>query len=230
MDVLEELENLLPKVPAGVERRRVGAHLNSTLLVIKEIDGQIARLDGCIAVLREAGVARSRRINDDLNELLDEADDVARRMISAKVSDDVRAVAELYPKFVRSLAIFERALRGEVRGVMEGEFSGLLAIGRVFESIDGTADLGLRIVSCAEEAYVCTETVGIDQLASTIRRLRERRTALDSERDSKAETTEVGVFLNALVEQQATLRMVTAPVRQWLEDHGALDNFVVRGA
>jgi hypothetical protein len=200
------------------------------LAALNDVDRQIARFEGSIVALREARLARSTRFNEDLEQLLDDADDLARKMAGAQNSEDVRAVADLYPRFTRSLTTFERQLRGEIRATMDREFGGLLTIGRVFESIEGTAALGVRLVSCAEEARVFSDTAGSERLAPTIRRLREARVKLEAERASEAKDPEVGAFLDALVDGKASLRLVTTAVREWLEEHGALDNFVVRGA
>ncbi len=227
-DILADLESLLPDLPAGVAQRRLGHHLNQTLQVLGDIDRQTRRLAGLIACARTTGIDRSSRIADVLDEALDTADDLARRMEAAAGPDDVRAIAELYDRLIRQMTTLERFLRAELKNLLEREFGVLLPIGRIFESIEGTADLGLRLVSCAEAALACADTTAADQLVSIIGQLGAQRADLDRERAAEIRDPDVAAFFDALLEGSASLRLVTPPVRAWLAAHEALDNFKVR--
>lgn len=229
-DALVELEQLLPDLPAGVEHRRLGHHLATTLQALADAERQIGKLSALLAVAKACDFTRQRRQQEHLEEMLDYADDLASRMTSAATAEDVRAVRELYEQFTRHLSAFERGVRTWLKQVMDGEFGGLLAIGRVFEGIEGTADLGVRLVSCAEEARSCADTAGAEDLLEVVARLRALRLQLEAERAAVIDDPEVGAFVDALVGQEATLRHVTEPVIRWLTRYGALDSFRVRGA
>ena len=110
------------------------------------------------------------------------------------------------------------------------DFGPLIAIGRLFETIDGTSDLGQRLVRCGEGALRCSDTTDVVALRDKIAEMYRERDALESERASIASDPEVDAFVNALVAQSATLRLVTPRVRSWLENNRALDNFAVRSS
>jgi hypothetical protein len=111
--------------------------------------------------------------------------------------------------------------------VVTRDFAPLSAIGSLLEQIDKTSKLGQRLKTCGQKAEQIRDSIPAEELLKAISELRRERSALEVERASVTKDQEVDKFLNALAEGDATLRMVTERVRNWLEQNGALDNFAI---
>lgn len=229
-DALVELESLLPELPAAVDRRRIGENLGKTATALQEAPRQVQRLKAVLDIARLTGFDEDQSQKEALDELIDEADRIATAMLMAATADDLRAVREDYEDVLRRIAAVDRQLRPHWRRRISRDFVPLIAIGRLLRGIGGISGLGDKLVSCGEDAQKSGDLAGAEALREAIVRLQARRAALESEREAIADDPEVSAFLNALASEQATLRLVTNRVRQWLENNGALDSFVVRAS
>ncbi len=226
-DALQELEQMLPEVPATVERRRLGETLDKTNERLSDADHQVHRLVALLEIAKETEFDTDSVQAEMLNELVAAARESADAMLEAETAEDLKEVQDAYSAFIKALANVERQLRPHWRGIVERDFKPLVAIGGLLQRIDATKDLGGRLISCGQDAERSVAATTADLLREAIHRLRENRTQLEADRASATNEPEVDAFLNALAEGRATLRMVTERVRSWLEHNEALDTFAV---
>jgi RNA processing factor Prp31 len=88
-------------------------------------------------------------------------------------------------------------------------------------------ELGQRLKSCAQKGQASVNAGSTKDLRTSIEQLLEEYDDLQDERKEEIGEDEVGDFINALADKRATLAMVTSKVREWLEDHDALDRLGV---
>jgi hypothetical protein len=95
-------------------------------------------------------------------------------------------------------------------------------------NIPNTSKLGEKLLACGREAErTSSRQLPAMEWRDAILQLRSERTALEAERTAATQDPEVDAFLDALAENEATLRIVTTRVYDWLEKNGALDIFKV---
>lgn len=229
-DALDELERLLPELKPSLERRRWGESLWRVVDALRESDRHVRRFKAILEIARETDFSAEPRQAEALSELMDAAELAADGMLKAANADDLKIVQDDYTEFTKTMAKTDRdSIRPHWARIVERDFKPLFAIGALLEKIEGVSDLGRRLVACGREAdNSLARTPSIEALRDEIRRLREDRAALEAERASLTNEPEVDAFLNALAESQATLRIVTGAVRDWLDRNGALDSFSIR--
>jgi hypothetical protein len=226
-DNLLELEHLLPELPAAIERRRIGENLGKTATALQDAPRQIQRLTDVLTISRETGFDTDPSQAEAVKELITTAKDAATTMQEAQTADHLREVQDTYKDFVTALMNVDRQLRPHWRRIVQRDFTPLSAIGTLLERIDKTSELGRRLTTCGSEAEQLGDRIPVETLRKAIQRLGKERAILEIERASVTKEPEVDIFLNALAEGHATLRMVTDRVHSWLEQYDSLDSFAI---
>ncbi|POF32612.1 hypothetical protein [Roseibium marinum] len=224
-DQLVELETLLPKLGAAVEQRQIGDNLGRAADRLKDSDKLIGRLKAVLDIARDTNFNLDTGQAEALEELVEEARYLANGLENARTADNLHDIADSYSDFVNSLARVDRQLRTHWRALASRDFKPLIAIGNLLTQLDVEADLGRRLMECGREATEVRDSISAEALRDTVIRVRNKRHELDEERVAFTSDAEVDEFLIALAEGRATLRLVTASVRSWLEENDALDSF-----
>jgi hypothetical protein len=229
-DKLIELEALLPQLPPAVERRQIGESLTRAAEKLRDSGRQAARLQAVLDIARETDFRSDAARKEDFDELLEETVALADDLERARTADDLRDACNVYDDFVKHLSGLDRQLRAHWRHRAHEEFRPLIAIGELLMKLDVAAGLGRQLVECGREAIEVRDNIPAEDLRGTIVRVRDRQRELEKERVAMTSDTEVDAFLVALAEGRATLRLVTARVRSWLDENDALDRFGIRPA
>ena len=227
-DKLVELEVLLPQIGPALERRRIGESLGRAVEKLREADRTIARFRAILDIANETEFDQEPLQATTLGELLDDAEALTTDLEKARSAEDLGLVEAMYGDFVKSLSRADRLLRGHWNRIAERDFRPLIAIGELLENIGIASHLGHHLRECGEEAIGIRESLSAEQLRAAILRVRETRTRLENELTSMTKNVEVDLFLAALADGRATLRMVTDGVREWLNRNGALDRFGIK--
>jgi hypothetical protein len=227
-DPLVELEQLLPQIAPAVERRRLGVILGQTAEKLRGSDYVIKRFRAVLGISRTIDFKADPNQAAAENELITDGNNLASDLERAQTADDLRDIQTTYGEFAKSLANVERQLRSHWSRIVQREFRPLISVGTLLERIGSASELGKKLRQCGEEATGIRESVSADVLHTEIIRLRNLRASLDAERTTLSKDREVDAFLNALAEGGATLQMVTERVLNWLQQNGALDQFIVR--
>jgi hypothetical protein len=225
--VLVQLEELLPRLPAAVDRRRLGESLGKTADALRDSGRMIGRLEAVLTIAREIQFEADPNQAAALSELIDACDDTGKVIETAETPEQLRLVQDTYREFNGALTQVDRQLRPYWRRVVERDFAPLRAIGTLLQKIDKGSDLGKRLSACGQEAQQISDKIPAENLRDAIVRLRKQRAKLEAERVSVTKEPEVEKFLNALANGTATLQMVTAQVHNWLQRYGALDQFAI---
>ncbi|PDQ20116.1 hypothetical protein CN311_15985 [Mesorhizobium sanjuanii] len=227
-DTLLDLEELLPQLGEAVRQRLLGDTLDSVTEKLRDAERQIDRLEAVLELAGETAFVSDPGQAKALQDLRGEANNLAKELQCAETSADLQDLPGSYQECTKSLANVERQLRTHWRRLAEQEFRPLISIGTLLERLGVAVDLGHRLVACGEEAVNVRDSIAAAELRDTIVALRAQRLNLDRERIAVTREPEVDEFLAALGNQQATLRLVTPRVREWLEKSGTLDRFDVR--
>lgn len=224
---LVQLEEILPELPAAVERRRFGEVLGKTAEALKDSAHLIDRLEAALQIAREIHFDAEKQQAATLQELIGTCEVTADIIEKAKTPDDLRLVQDTYRELLAALVQAERQLRLYWRRIVERDFAPLRAVGELLEKIDRNSDLGKRLSTCGREAEQMSDRLPIPAMRDAIVHLQREREELEAERVSLTQEPEVDRFLNALAAGTATLQTVSSRVQKWLEKYDALDRFMV---
>jgi hypothetical protein len=152
-------------------------------------------------------------------------------MADASDAGSLRIASDEYKTFVQSLNGVDAALRPLWRTLVDKHFRPLVSVGVMLAGLPGTKDLGTRMEFTGNEAVASAEANRpAEELASTIRRLVDRRATLLNEQKDLAGGSEVDTFLQALTSHRATLTLLTPAVLDWLARQNALTTLKVTAA
>lgn len=226
---LLELEILAPKIPAALERRRLGDTLGKTATKVSDAPRQAERLAALSRAASELGARTNATVAEALKRACEEADEIGVMMAGAKTTSDLEAIREDYAKLGNALTRLDNEVRAYWSRVVLPDFQGLGAIGDVLARIKHTAGVASELKSLAAEAGEIVTRTNAEQFATTVAKLKTQKAALESRLQRMTEHPEVDAFILA-VPRGATLRDVTPAVLDWLDKYGARDAFLVRGA
>lgn len=229
-DVLVELERLLPSLPRAVEHRRLGASLGRATDGLKDWPRQQERMKALLGLVEDTGFGANTPQNRVKLSALKAAEEAAHGMMHAATAEDLREIDNLYSEMRRALASLETVLTNHWKSIVDTEFRPLIVIGRLLERINGTSDLGRRLLACGRDAEASTEVTSAVALQDAVQRLRGTRAELEEERKSLTGEPDVDLFLDAVARGGAPIQMETPVVRAWIEAQNATNSFVVRVA
>ena len=223
-DALLEAEELLEQLPAAVSRRTLGERLGKALIELRNADRQVERMKDSLKIAELIKFGGPHHQREVLTGMVDCALSVGEDLEKARDAEALRkAVFEYTTDLNQSIAALERSIREHWRAVVAERFQPLLGLGDLLASMNVPNELGQRLKSCAQKGQASVNAGSTKDLRTSIEELLEEYDNLQDEREEEIGEDEVGDFINALADKRATLAMVTSKVREWLEDHDALD-------
>lgn len=223
-DALLEAEELLEQLPAAVSRRTLGERLGKALIELRNADRQVERMKDSLKIAELIKFGGPHHQREVLTDMVDCALSVGEDLEKARDAEALRkAVFEYTTDLNQSIAALERSIREHWRAVVAERFQPLLGLGDLLASMNVPNELGQRLKSCAQKGQASVNAGSTKDLRTSIEELLEEYDNLQDEREEEIGEDEVGDFINALADKRATLAMVTSKVREWLEDHDALD-------
>lgn len=227
-DFLISLEEMLKDLPDAVDRRKLGDRLSKSVETLKTAEYQIGRLNAVLdlAELTEFGTTQIQ--GEMLSDLQEEAYAVGKALETAATDGELRdAIFEYERGFQKSLSSADQAIRAHWASLAAQKFRSLIPLGDLLQRIGVATDLAHRLQDSGRRGLAPSNVGPLADLASRARTLLSELEELQAERASAIGEGEVGDFINALVEQSATLSQVTDQVRSWLESNHALEHFSV---
>jgi hypothetical protein len=227
-DHLVEIEDFLPQLAPALERRNLGESLGRMASQLNDFKSVAERLSDVLEISKLISFGNDPLQAATLRELIETAEDAATAMMKADTAPDLKEAEHDYNDFKRTLVATHTAVRQHWRSVVTAEYRPFTTVGRLLEKIEGTRDLGDRMVRLGNEADGSNNLASAGQLKTTILHLSHVRAALEAEKTIMTKDEEVDAFLSQLAQGRATLRLVTPNVFSWLGTHGALDLFDIR--
>jgi hypothetical protein len=228
-DALVELEALLEELPAAVERRSLGEALTGASAKLRTAEHQVERIKALLSLADLVGFGSAPGQDDLVEDLRSEAADVGEALEAADKPDELERAVWRYEKdLAGEIGALDRALRQHWTQLSGRLFQPLVAVGELLRRISGESELGDQLVACGREAQSIPTGTPAPALLEAVRRLLTTRDQLQEQRRTALGEGEVADFINALAENRATLAMVTAEVRAWLDEHGASARLQIR--
>lgn len=231
IDVLVELEAMLPDLPAALDARRLGGELTKATAALRNVDRQIDRIEALLdlaALIGFGGEGPQRAFIDDVRDAAYEAGEGMEEAETASALE--KAVAYYERELNNSLNTLDRSLGQHWRSVSARQFEPMIAIGNLLSRIDPDSDLGRQLAACGQAARSTLEGMGGRTLLDRVSQLARERDRLQARRKSDLGEGEVAEFVNALADNRANLSMISETVRRWLEENHAMDKLKVMPA
>ncbi|POF62923.1 hypothetical protein CFR73_01695 [Novacetimonas maltaceti] len=221
---LKQVEDLLPQLPSAVERRKLGERLREAVQALRAAPQQIQRIR---TLMELADVLECS--SDLLDEVRDAALEIGEELENVSDPEVLHTATDEYRRtLIPAVGRLEHALRERCRVFTAERFQPQVGIGKLLTQMHVPDNLGERLVACAQQGMQLATQGTVAEMLSGLRTRLAELDALQRERSTRIPDGEVGGFIAALVEERATLAMVTPDVVQWLAEHGALEDFVVR--
>ncbi|TBC02929.1 hypothetical protein [Rhizobium ruizarguesonis] len=220
-DALVDLEQLLPLIPAAVERQRVGVQLDRLNTKLADFSSATVRYTAVSKVALLIG------FNDEnIADMRGAALDAGRCLKSAVDETTLEAAGRSYDDLKTAISAADKAARYHWRTVVTNEYKPIGVVGSLLQRFGDALDIGERMIALAERADRSTGLLILD-LSNEIPSLVGIRADLDAEKASMTKNGEVDDFLTKLASGRATLSSVTPSVYSWLREHDALDQLAV---
>lgn len=221
---LKQVEDLIPQLPSAVERRKFGERLREAVQVLNDASQQIPRIK---TLMELADVLEYS--SESMVEVRDAALEIGEKLENVSDPEVLHTATDEYQRTLRpEVNRLERGLRERCRVFTAERFQPQVSIGKLLTQMHIPDNLGARLVNCAQQGMQLATQGAVAEILSGLRTRLAELDALQRERSTRIPEGEVGNFIAALVEERATLAMVTPDVVQWLAEHGALEDFVVR--
>lgn len=228
IDAIEELERLLPQVPAALERRSLGESLSRVASQLSEITTTAHRLCDIFKIADITGFGAAPEEAEKLDNLVYDANALASLLTQAHDAESLQKIDRHYPQLKTTINNTLGAIRLRWRSHVSAEYRPLLSLGKLLSKIGDASSLGARMVKLSEDAAATLSPMQVDQFKAAIVQLMQKRALLETEKTSFTANEQVDNFLTGLAQGQAKLRSVSPEVLQWLSEHDALDLFEVR--
>lgn len=223
-DALVEAEALLGQLPVAVSRRTLGERLGKAIHDLSNASHQMQRMAALIETAKLTGFGKQPHHAETLDEMIDCAKMVGEALENAEDAEALRqAVFEYSNDLKQAIAALERSVRDNLRSFAAERFQPLIGLGELLTSMNVSNDLGSRLIACGRDGMSVSSASSAPQLQAAIEAVLDDYELLQAERAKEIGEDEVGDFINALADKQATLAMVTPKVREWLADHDVLD-------
>ncbi|MBB4509545.1 hypothetical protein [Rhizobium leguminosarum] len=220
-DALEELEQLLPSIPAAVERQRIGAQLDRVNAKLSDFSNVTARFTvvGKVAALIDF-------YDENFSEMKEAALDAGRQLCGAADETTLDLAGRSYDDFKTAISAAERSIRYQWRTVVTNDYKPIAIVGTLLQRFGDTLEIGRGMVALAGRADRST-ALSMADLPAEIASLSNDRSKLEAEKASMTKNGEVDDFLTKLAAGKATLSSVTPSVYSWLREHDALEQMAV---
>ncbi len=227
-DKLTALEELLPRVRAAVEHKRLGEALREAVTVLRPFEthlGQLNSLTSSCEILVDYVQHFARQIEPILHEI----DEIAQEMKEANSEHELKGLIADYPTLSqRLIPRFNHAVGSMAERYVYENIRSLGTLGRLLTKI-GEIEIGERLEKLEKDAAELTHTAP-SKLPPALESIERQRTARQAELKQLAGDPEVDEFLMALSRGQSSLRLVTPKVLDWLDQIEARDQFQVSSA
>lgn len=223
-DRLSDLEALLEHLPAAVDRRRLGDRLTRSLDRIRNVPHNAERLSAAIELAEATGYGDVPQQADLLEEVREEALSTGEKLEEAASDDALRDAVDDYEAFLKSLANLDRGLRLHWNGAAAQRYRPLTSLGALLQRTRVAPELGERLAACGQRALSGGEAP-LRELAARAKAVAAEHEKLQAEGAALFSDGDVGIFIQAVAEQRATLSHVTPAVLAWLTEKNALDRF-----
>ncbi|SCB37727.1 hypothetical protein [Rhizobium hainanense] len=220
-DALMDLEQLLPSIPAAVERQRVGVQLDRLNAKLADFSNATGRYKAVCTVSLLIG------FNDEnITDMREAALDAGRCLKSAVDEATLEVAGRSYDDLKAAISAADKATRYHWRTVVTNEYRPIGVVGSLLQKFGDALDIGERMIALAERAERSTGLQILD-LSNEIASLVGIRADLEAEKADMTKNGEVDDFLTKLASGRATLSSVTPSVYSWLREHDALDQLAV---
>lgn len=226
-DQLANLEVLLPEMSAARERvalgdelKRVGEWLQLQSAVL---DSFALSCAACASLAHEAGQTDHAAATEALQTI----EGFASTLAEAQDERGLKMIREEAKDALTAIRNFNAALRRVYATVLAAKLQPLGSTGDLIVDLDPTSPLGGRLIAFAARALE-VRTATQAQFATSVLSTLAEAERLKGEIACLATEPEQMAFLDALVAGQATLRLLTPGVLEWLRRLGGLDRFVIR--
>jgi hypothetical protein len=233
VDQLEEIEELLPKLSSAMNAIRLDDTARRALESLKDAPRQSKRFEAFVGVIQTLGSTCDEFVRTPLYSAAKQAEEVGEALVCATDSSGVQdAAADFLSSLVPAIGRLENSLMDAWRKVVRDQFEPFAGTGALLEMIPATKHLGKELRTAALQARDLAEhRVAAEEFAAAISRLMGEQSGLRAKvKAVSGGQPEVDMFLEALTENKATLRHMTASVIAWLVDNDALDAFAVTAA
>ena len=227
-DPLVEAEELLEQLPEAVSRRTLGERLRQAVTELRTADNQIQRMTALIKTAELTSYGTLAHQQKILAEMIETAQDVGKALQDAEDAETLRSAVYEYSNILKQcVAILDQSIREHWHSVAGERYQSLIGLGELLCSMNVANNLGTRLSACGQKALTSGRAGSAMDLHSAIFALSEEYNVLQAERAAEIGDDEVGDFINALADQQATLAMVTPKVQSWLEEHAVLERLAI---
>jgi hypothetical protein len=228
-DLLAELERLQPLVASAKQSLALGSAVEKARKPVEQAPRHAAFLGHLVACARALDGLSEPGLRQRLEGAIDKAQDVGGALEVAATADELEAVAVDYPGVAAEIVRALDSLRTRWAQIVARDFADLPAVGELLLKISGAEAIGSDLKQIGQAAQGLADSdPQAEQLAAAAAALRARRAhTLDAMRAFTGQA-EVDAFLQGVIQQRATLELVTPGVLTWLTEHGALDAFRVR--
>ncbi|NKC23424.1 hypothetical protein HED50_22815 [Ochrobactrum oryzae] len=175
-DALEDLELLLPSIPAAVERQRVGAQLDRLNAKLADFSSATGRYTAVRSVALLIGFD-----DENIADLREAALDAGRCLQAANDETTLEVAGRSYDELKTAISAAEKAVRYNWRTVVTNEYKPIGVVGSLLQRFGDALDIGERMVALAERAERST-VLSILDLSSEIASLIRVRADLDAEK------------------------------------------------
>lgn len=220
-DALEEIERLLPQLPAAAERQKLGHQLDVAAEKLRSGAQEAERLKALVDLASLLGLDGLEQ-REELDDAREEARKVGTALATAEEAEHLRQAIDRYERdFLPVLKALHRSLVNRWDLVANREFRPLVQVGDMLGWLDQGSTLGRDLAACGKDATNYKPGASAAEFLNQVGNLIARRDLLQEQRRAIYGEGAVAVFVNALAVNQARLDMVTPEVRDWLEAHGA---------
>ena len=226
-DLLADLERLVPEMPAARERVSLGDELNRIgewLRLNSALLESFVEFSGlCASLAHEAALSDFAVVRESLEVI----DGFASTLAEAQDKGGLEAIWSETKDALSAIKIFTAALRRVYSGLFAAKLQTLGSAGDLIADLDPSSTLGGRLTAFAARAGEVSRAPQAQFPAGVLATLTEAK-ALRMEIARLATEPEHMAFLDAIIAGQATLRLLTPGVLDWLKRLGDLDRFVIR--
>lgn len=228
-DLLAELERLQPLIASAKQSLALGSAVEKARKPVEQAPRHAAFLAHLVACARELDGLSEPSLRQRLQGAIDKAEDIGGALEVAATADELEAIATDYPGVSAEIVRALDSLRARWTQIVARDFADLPAVGELLSKISGAETIGSDLKQIGEQAQaLAAADAQAQQLAVAASALRARRAqTLDAMRAFTGQA-EVDAFLQGVIQQRATLELVTPGVLSWLAEHGALQAFRVR--
>lgn len=220
-DSLEELESLLPKLPAAVAQQRLGQQLDTSVEKLQSGKKEAERLQALLELADLLGLEGPEQ-HEEKDEACGEAKFVAKALLAAEDAEQLEQAVDRYEReFLPALKTLHRSLIARWTALRNRGFAPLVQVGQMLAKLDPNSDLGDRLAECGRAATNYNPGASAEQFLSEVRRLQEEQVQLQEQRRSAYGDGAIADLINALAENEARLDMITPELRDWLDEQGA---------